>query len=70
MVCFVLFDLCVKCFRFIQESKVGVDLLEIEFLGVNKKICEKHYLFKKKIKEKGSHGLNLMFNEFNVIFRD
>ena len=27
LVCFDLFDLCVKCFRFRQESKVGVDLL-------------------------------------------
>ena len=30
--CFGLFDLCVKCFRFRQEGEARVDLLEIEFL--------------------------------------
>ena len=66
MVCFVLFDLSVKCFRFRQESKVRVDLLETKFLGGNQKFMKNIIFFTRR----GSHGLNLMFHESNVIFGD
>ena len=46
--CFVLFDLFVECFKFTQEDKVGVYLIETEFLGWT-------LIFKKK-KKKKSHG--------------
>ena len=45
---FGLFDLCVKCFRFRQEDENGVDKLEIEFLGVNKKLVKNMIFFKKR----------------------
>ena len=46
--CFVLFDLCVKCFRFKKEGEAGVDLLEIESLGVNQKFVKNMMFFKNR----------------------
>ena len=65
MASFVLFDLCVKCFKSKQESKAKVNFLETEFLEVNQKFVKNTIFFRKK---KWSHGLNLMFNEINVNF--
>ena len=44
-----LFGLCVKCFNFRHEGETGVDLIEIEFLGVNKKLVKKMIFFKKRV---------------------
>ena len=46
--CFGLFDLCGKCFRFKQEGETGVDLLEIQFLGANQKFLKNIIFFKKR----------------------
>ena len=41
---FILFDMFVKCFRFIEGNKVGVNLFETEFLGWTKNMI----FFKKR----------------------
>ena len=46
--CFGFLDLCVKCFRFMHKGKIGIDLLEIEFLGVNQKFVKNIIFFKKR----------------------
>ena len=46
--CFVFFYLCVKCFKFRQEGEVEVDLREIEFLEVDKKLVKNMIFFKKR----------------------
>ena len=45
------------------KKEAGVDMLETEFLGGNQKFVKNITSFKIR----GSHGLNLLLNEFIVI---